>query len=301
MTTLYILNGPCTGQSFELKGQTLYIGRSAESDVQVRDKFVSRKHLKICRRGERYFIEDLKSKNGTFINGEQINPGIETELPEGLPIVIGMSVICVGEGCSEHVTAFLDSIDDNWLSKEDEAAEYEGRPLTTKRNMELLYRVTDTLSRSLDIREVLERVLDSIFDLLPRVDRGAVVILDPEKGDTLEVISKVRKEIEQRAAPYSQEVVDQVRREQKSVVISDSHTEEKGDLPDTLKLSKIRSVMCIPLISRSKVRGAIYVDSVTRPYGFRDEDLNLLSSVSGPLAVAIENAGHLRRRRRESV
>ncbi|MFH1488092.1 MAG: FHA domain-containing protein, partial [Pseudomonadota bacterium] len=291
MTSLYILNGPCTGQIFKLQGETVYIGRSAESDVQVRDEFVSRKHLKIWRRGEKYYIEDLKSKHGTFINGEQIKPGIETELPEGLPIVIGMSVICVGEGCSEHVTAFLDSIDDAWLSKEDAAAAYEGRPLTTKRNMELLYRVTDTLSQSLDIREILERILDSVFDLLFRVDRAAIIILDPETGNTIDVISRVREVVEESAAPYSQEVVDQVRRERQAVAVSDSHTEEKGDLPDTLKLSKIRSVMCIPLISRSRVRGAIYVDSVTRPYGFREEDLSLLSSVSGPVAMAIENAG----------
>jgi len=293
MTSLYILDGPCTGQIFELQGDTVYIGRSSETDVQVKDKFISRKHLKIFRKGEKYYIEDLKSKNGTFVNGEQISPGIEIELQEGLPIVIGMSVICVGEGCSEHVTAFLDSIDDAWLTKEEATAGSGGRSSTTKRNMELLYMVTDALSQSLDIREVLERILNSIFELLARIDRGAIILLDPETGDKKDVISKLKKDVDDVEAPYSQEVVDQVIREGKALVVADSRTDESGPLPDTLKLSKIRSVLCMPLISRSRVLGVIYVDSVTRPNGFREEDLSLLNSVTGPLAMAIENAGHV--------
>jgi len=49
-------------------------------------------------------------------------------------------------------------------------------------------------------------------------------------------------------------------------------------------------VMCVPLMSKSKIRGAIYVDSVSKPYGFRKEDLSLLSALSSPAAIAIENA-----------
>jgi len=293
MTSLFILNGPSVGKTFELQRDTVYIGRSSETDVQVQDKFVSRKHLKIVKKGEKFYIEDLKSKNGTFVNGEQIIPGVETELQEGLPIVVGMSVICVGEGCSEHVTAFLDSIDDAWLTDQEKKAEPDGRPLTTKRNMALLYRVTDTLSKALDIREVLKRILDYVFALLVRIDRGAIILLEPESGKIGEVISRVKKGVDDQGAPYNREVVEQVIRARKALVISNSDEDGWGDLPDTLKLANIRSVLCIPLISRSKVVGVIYVDSVTRPYGFRDEDLSLFDSVTGPLATAIASAGHV--------
>jgi hypothetical protein len=43
-------------------------------------------------------------------------------------------------------------------------------------------------------------------------------------------------------------------------------------------------------MSGSKLMGALYVDFITKPYGFRGEDLHLLSAVSGPVAMAIENA-----------
>ncbi|MBW2284964.1 MAG: GAF domain-containing protein, partial [Deltaproteobacteria bacterium] len=52
----------------------------------------------------------------------------------------------------------------------------------------------------------------------------------------------------------------------------------------------IRSVMCVPLISRAQIRGVIYVDSVNQPFGFRKEDLKLLTALSSPAAIAVENA-----------
>ena len=67
MTNLYIVNGSDEGRSFDLKGDTIYIGRSPDNDLQIKDRFVSRKHLRIFRKGSKYFIEDLRSKNGTFI------------------------------------------------------------------------------------------------------------------------------------------------------------------------------------------------------------------------------------------
>ncbi|MBW1669729.1 MAG: FHA domain-containing protein [Deltaproteobacteria bacterium] len=111
MGKLFIVEGPDRGRSFRIKGQTVFIGRSPANDIQMRDKTISRQHLKIVRKGDKYFVEDLQSKNGTYVNGEQIRPGVEIEVNEGHPIVIGMSVICLGEGCLELVKSYLDSLD----------------------------------------------------------------------------------------------------------------------------------------------------------------------------------------------
>ena len=111
MTKLYVLDGPDKGQSFDLEGDPIHIGRSPDNHIQLKDTYISRRHLKILRRGEKYLIKDLESKNGTFVDGVPISPGIEFELKEGVPIMIGISVICLGEGCLEEVKAFLDSMD----------------------------------------------------------------------------------------------------------------------------------------------------------------------------------------------
>jgi PAS domain-containing protein len=55
-------------------------------------------------------------------------------------------------------------------------------------------------------------------------------------------------------------------------------------------LMRIKSVMCVPLISKTDVHGVIYVHSTSVPHGFSKSDLQLLSALSSPAALAIENA-----------
>ncbi|MBW1855849.1 MAG: response regulator [Deltaproteobacteria bacterium] len=89
---------------------------------------------------------------------------------------------------------------------------------------------------------------------------------------------------------YSQSIVRRVVEEGKAVILSDILGEDEIERSKSMELMKVRSVMCVPLISKAKVWGVIYVDSVNRPFGFRKEDLSLLTTLSGPAAVAIENA-----------
>ena len=74
MIKLYLMDASREGQSFDFEGDSICIGRSTENEIRVKDQFVSRTHLKIFRKGEAYFIEDLKSKNGTVLNGTRIDP-----------------------------------------------------------------------------------------------------------------------------------------------------------------------------------------------------------------------------------
>jgi pSer/pThr/pTyr-binding forkhead associated (FHA) protein len=290
MTRLYIMSGPHMGQSFELEGDTFCIGRAPENDIQIKDKFVSRKHIKILRKENKFYIEDLQSKNGTYLNGEQIPPGVETELREGLPIGLGMSVVCLGEECSKEIMAFLDAMDFSEEAFGRSLDSLEDRPMTVKKNMELIYNVSDTLTQAMGINEILERVLDRIFDLLQRIDRGAILLIDKETGALREVAARARNDLGGKRTHYSPEVVERVIRRRRAIVVSDSEQEGEDDLPETLKLLKIRSVMCVPMVSKDRTMGVIYVDSITRPYGFRKEDLQLLTALSSPVAMAIENA-----------
>jgi signal transduction histidine kinase/ActR/RegA family two-component response regulator len=72
--------------------------------------------------------------------------------------------------------------------------------------------------------------------------------------------------------------------------MSDTRNADDSERSKSMELMKIRSVMCVPLVSKSQTRGIIYVDSIKRPYGFRKEDLALLTALSSPAAIAIENA-----------
>jgi GAF domain-containing protein len=76
--------------------------------------------------------------------------------------------------------------------------------------------------------------------------------------------------------------------DRKPVVISNVQTEE-SDLIDTLKIQRIESVMCLPLVSESQVMGAMYFDSVGKRYEFCREDVSFFTDLSRRVAAAIES------------
>jgi pSer/pThr/pTyr-binding forkhead associated (FHA) protein len=57
---------------FELGERGAVIGRSVECDIQLGAQNVSRKHATVFFRHEEYFIEDLGSTNGVFVNGIKV-------------------------------------------------------------------------------------------------------------------------------------------------------------------------------------------------------------------------------------
>jgi len=290
MPRIYIMNGPDKGRSFEVDEEEVFVGRAPDNEIPVKDKSVSRKHLKIVKRDERYYVTDLGSKNGTFVDGKRVTSGKEYQVREGMPIAAGKTFLSVGKAYPEDVLAVLDSID---LFKElDERGknDVEDRPMTAKGNMDLICKVSNVLMQSLNLKEVMERILHYILELLKRVDRGVIILIDQETGRASEVISIIKSTKDDCKAAYSRTIVERVIREKTPVSMLDTLEEKEINLSESIKVNGIRSIMCVPLISRSKVMGVLYVDSIKKPHGFRKEDLDLLTALSSPAALAIENS-----------
>lgn len=285
MSNLYVLGGPQAGKFFELREGANYIGRSSEH-IQIEDPTVSRNHVKITVAKGRYYVTDLKSRNRTFCNGNYLAPGLEFELREGIPIAIGMTVLCVGEGCLEEM-AFLDSIG---LSREtgEQSGIYQANgEKTNQRILELLYKVSDVLAENLPVTETCKKILDHLFDVLKNIDRGIFILVDPGTGEITETISKPENIVGDIVMSYLKDIVRRVMAGGKPLVVSDAQT-EKDDIVDTLKILQIQSVMCVPMSCKAETIGYLYVDSVERPYGFRSEDVALFMDLSQRIALAIQ-------------
>lgn len=315
MTKLHIMNGPSKGQTFDLVDDVYTIGRSPDSDIQIMDNTVSRNHLKIFRKKNEYFIEDLNSKNGTFVNGERVQSGFEVAVKKGIPLAVGRVFLHLSENyktadgaekasspegsapkrqvAKDRAEKDLETLDAIDLSKELEHGSVDlvmDRPNTSQKNMSLIAKVNDVLREALGINEILEKMLNYILDFFTRIDRGFFILFNEETGQISEVIKVFNRDETEVHSRYSRTLVDWVRREKKSVLILDTQNEEIAELSESMKLMQIRSVMCVPLISRSKIRGVIYVDTVNEPNGFRKDDLSLLTALSSPTAVVIESA-----------
>lgn len=72
MPMLLVLEGPGEGQRIVIEQQPLIIGREDTCDVVIPDRQVSRQHARVRLEMDRYLLEDLGSKNGTFVNGQEL-------------------------------------------------------------------------------------------------------------------------------------------------------------------------------------------------------------------------------------
>jgi pSer/pThr/pTyr-binding forkhead associated (FHA) protein len=288
MANMYILNGPDIGRSFKLREGVSLAGRAFDNDIRIDDKTVSRKHLKIVNRSGKVFVTDLKSRNGTYFDGKYLDPGCEVEVEEGMRLALGMTVIGVGGECKEQMTSFLDTVTlirKNW-KKDEEARDRRAR--TKEKRLDLLANVSMSLKTTSGMKEALAEVLGHILHFLKRIDRGAVVLVDPTTLRITESICRSTKRGEEISPPYCEEAVRQALETRKPVVYSKTYTANEEIIADTLKILKIESVLSIPLISGSKSMGVLYLDSLERPDGFRMDDLLVILEISQRIALVME-------------
>ena len=301
MIKLYLMDASREGQSFDLEGHSVCIGRSRENEVRVKDRFVSRTHLKVFRKGEKYFIEDLKSKNGTLVDGRRVVPGTAIQVEEGVPITIGMSVVCVGKGCLEGIMSFLDLL----FSSE----ELDGlRPFLIKdglmrppENRESIFKLASVLTEAGNLREIAERVLDYLFANLPDIDRSIIIIMEKDEDGILGVFPRLRNGGNDTIGMYSRTIVQRVISGGKAIVVSGRGRKGMQGPSAGKDQMKINAIMCAPLRNGAKVIGVIYVDCVQKECKFLDNEMALVSALGNAAAAAITKAlahSHRKRARR---
>ena len=83
---LLVKRGPNAGSTFLLEKDLTTAGRNTESDVFLDDITVSRKHAEFLRQSGAFFVRDVGSLNGTYVNGEQVE---ETKLASKDEVQIG--------------------------------------------------------------------------------------------------------------------------------------------------------------------------------------------------------------------
>lgn len=89
---LTVVEGPLAGSHMEIASvEDLTIGRGSDNDFQLGDDFASSRHARLFRRGSEWFIEDLDSRNGTFVQGMRIDQpervSVGTDIKMGRTIV----------------------------------------------------------------------------------------------------------------------------------------------------------------------------------------------------------------------
>jgi signal transduction histidine kinase len=284
MDTLYVIDGPMKGTAFSLKDGISTLGRDSDNDICVADIGASRHHAKLIKRDKKLLIVDLSSFRGVYIDGVRIEKGKEIELKKDHVLMIGSTILSFQKEVPKNKVGGLYPADAGRRETD--------RPRDHSRSLELLLKVSNIFAQSIDIEKLLDELMDQIFSLLKRIDRGVILLLDNESGELKEVVSKTRMgdELGSSEVNYSRTIVKRTIREREPVKMSNTSDVSRTELSDSIELMNVMSVMCVPITYKGEVRGAIYVDSIGLPYGFRDHDLLLLTGLSNTAAIALQNA-----------
>ncbi|NLG97009.1 MAG: SpoIIE family protein phosphatase [Chloroflexi bacterium] len=154
----------------------------------------------------------------------------------------------------------------------------------------LLYRLSQTFNSSLDLNEVLNRVIDEVIEIL-HAERGFVMLLGPDGSQTFSAARGLeRKTIDDPQSQISQSVVQKVFTEGQPILTSDAQTDTRFNMRQSIMLLGLRSILCVPLKVKEEVRGVVYADNRFETGIFTQADLDLLNAIASIAAISIENA-----------
>ena len=291
MSRLVIVNGKMSGHSIEIDKEITTLGRGVDNDIHINEKSISRNHLKIISKKNSIFLEDLGSHNGTTINGSKVEPGLEVEINIGDSITIGNIDIVFQESISDESMKASYIIDLKSIKKKSDSGRFSTEStISDSKRLSLLYDISNLFMESLDIDEICEKIMEALFNSLKKIDDGAVILENQATGELEAIITRKRKRKKTFEANYSQTIVKKVIKEGRAVIMSNTANRGNDKLSESMVMMEVNSIMCVPLICKTKILGVIYVQSTKSFVGFDKEDLYLLTGLSAPAALAIENA-----------
>ena len=154
----------------------------------------------------------------------------------------------------------------------------------------LLYRLSQTFNSSLDLDEVLNRVMDEVI-AVTRAERGFVMLHEVDGRLVFRAARGMdQNTIDDPQFQVSRSVVERVAREGQPVLTSDAQSDDRFSMRQSVMILGLRSILCVPLRIKDQVSGVVYVDNRLQAGIFTQADLELLTSIASSAAIAIENA-----------
>lgn len=156
--------------------------------------------------------------------------------------------------------------------------------------LSLLLHLTQAFNSSLDLDEVLDRVMDEVITAV-HAERGFVMLRENDGRLTFRTARGLdQSTIEAPRFQVSRSVVESVANDGQPVLTNDAMSDSRFSGRESVMMLGLRSILCAPLRVKDKIIGAIYVDNRLQAGIFTHEDLDLLSAIASSAAIAVENA-----------
>jgi phosphoserine phosphatase RsbU/P len=301
MAVLIMLRGPAACREFSCTEGTTTVGRQPDCDVCLESPAVSRLHAQVLHVDGSYFVEDLGSSNGTFLNGERIHE--RRSLAENDTVQFGPYHFSFrtqpgsSSGDMPVVRSQVNAASSNHTLFEQNAAY----------KLQVVVEIAQSLGRTLEVRPLLDKLLERLFRLFPQADRGMVILCE---GDLYVVRAQRLRHRRDEGLdgpdantgdfPFSRSLVRRALEEGVGLLSEDVADDDSLPRTMTLLSLNLRSFLCVPLLGLDSRRLGVLQLDCTRPGSvFRHNDLELLTAVGLQVAGVLENAALHEERLRE--
>ncbi len=280
-------------KTIALTGERLSIGRSSAAELCFpEDAGLSRQHFAFENQGEDWTVQDLGSKNGTFVNniplkarlilkpGDRITAGhlVIVYAPDAANANDGVVVFEGGDTSSPSTSTVITSLE-GALNNQTMAVERGGSKSSAP--MQALIRAGQELSENRPLNELFPVILDLAIQAV-NAQRGVLLLLE---GDTL--VARAHKGDGFR---ISTAVRDRVINEKSSILVRDAQLDDAFKGRMSIVEQKVHTMMAAPLQAKERIIGLIYLDSPFIIREFTKDDLSLLTVMANVAAIRIENA-----------
>jgi len=277
-----------------LEGDHLTLGRSSTTELCFADDAgLSRQHLAFERDGEEWNIRDLGSKNGTMLNNVRLTGAMR--LRSGDRIAAGHLMIVYDDPGKQAVGAGVTFVQGagEGDSPTSSTVVFDPRGLLASGKSTL---ESSALAMSALIKagnelgpNTTKKSLPELFELILNLSIEAVgaergVLMTIESGGELVV-----RAAKGTAFRISTAVRDRVVKEQVSVLVRDTQLDDAFKMRQSIVGQRVRTLIAVPLQTRDRIIGLIYVDSPSLTRVFTKDDLNLLTVMANTAATRIEN------------
>lgn len=264
-------------ERFRVTAAGLLLGRGEHCDVRLTERFVSRQHARIWVEDGQLWIRDMGSSNGIKINGKRVMGG---NISQGAELWVGVARLSARAVTASTVREARISL------REAPGVEEEIVHDTDNGRLGTLYRAAQLLATVFDAGELHRRLLGLALSAVP-ARRGYVI--ERAADGAVAVLAHQSVDSDGQGPPLSRTLIGEATGRGDAVMTLDAQQDERFAGALSVVSHAIHAAMCVPLVGRQGICGAIYVDSGAQPGRFTAEDLEMLTAVGRIAGVALEN------------
>jgi response regulator RpfG family c-di-GMP phosphodiesterase/pSer/pThr/pTyr-binding forkhead associated (FHA) protein len=294
MAILRIIAGENKDQIYPLESEKLILGRDSE-DIPILDQGVSRSHAEIFRIGEMYFIRDLGSRNGTFVNDHRIDD--QDLLRAGDHIHLGNTELVFEDRFARdhdsRIVRFSDVLENQGSTlsinlgsdEREKVPEHKSTKRDEHQRLQTLYRMSRILGTGEGMEETMYRLAEELSGAL-NADHVYIFAFENTDEEFRLVAAYDSRPVEDPVV--SRTTLRRVRDDMLPVLSSDAMLDDRFSSNQSVVVKRIKSLMCVPLLVMKKTIGALYFTNSKLSEVFSAEDLELATTSGMLVGNALE-------------